>query len=445
MNIIAITQYASLVERLRMAYEGAGHHVTHLPDPLSALATEAWNEAELMLVDGSGDPLDGFRFCSLMRGESRALFHNLPIYIILKEPPDLADMDRLREVDGDGFVAANSTLHQLLHQLEPVMEGDPDRAGRAVPVCAIGLPLVTSKKLPALLQHFRFELMVHSASKFLKDHETVNAPLVLLGIDASGERALRILNMLREQDERPFIILIGNVTDEALERKLLLAGAGDWLPVPLSGPRLLHACRRGMEWMHGKRVKLEFDRQINDLRERRTMLEIEAASLRNEVLTDPLTQLLNRRAFDQNLEHAIHQWDRHKRPFVLILSDLDHFKLINDRFGHGTGDEVLKALTARIRISLRKSDLAFRIGGEEFAVLLTETNLKVGESVAEKLRRRIDGEPLILEGGHTIFPSMSFGVGGPGAHNAKDLFSQVDKALYQAKSRGRNCVVVVGG
>ncbi len=443
MNIVAITQHATLVERLRMAYEGAGHRVTHLPDPLSALATEAWNQAELMLVDGSGDPLDGFRFCSLMRGEIRALFHNLPIYIILKDPPALADLDLLREVDGDGFVAANSTIHQLLHQLEPVMDGNPDRAGRSVPVSAIGLPTGISRKLPGLLQHFRFELSLHSAVKFLKDHETVKAPLVLLGIDASGERSLRILNTLREQEERPFIILIGKAENETIERKLLLAGAGDWLPVPLSGPRLLHACRRGLEWMHAKRVKLEFDRQINDLRERRIMLEIEAASLRNEVLTDPLTQLLNRRAFDQNLEHAIYQWERHKRPFVLILSDLDHFKLINDRFGHVAGDEVLKALTARIRSALRKSDLAFRIGGEEFAVLLTETNLKVGESVAEKLRRRIDGEPLVLEGGHTISPSMSFGVGAPGAHNFKDLFEQVDKALYQAKGRGRNCVVVV--
>ncbi len=246
---------------------------------------------------------------------------------------------------------------------------------------------------------------------------------------------------MREEEDPPFTILIGQVEDEAMERKLLLAGAGDWLPLPLSGPRLLHACRRGLEWMHAKRVKLEFDRQINDLRERRTMLEIEAASLRSEVLTDPLTQLLNRRAFDQNLEHAIHQWERHKRPFVLILGDLDHFKLINDRFGHGTGDEVLKALTARIRLSLRKSDLAFRIGGEEFAVLLTETHLKVGESVAEKLRRLIDGEPLILEGGQAILPSMSFGVGAPGPSGCKNLFIAVDKALYQAKNMGRNRVV----
>lgn len=69
--------------------------------------------------------------------------------------------------------------------------------------------------------------------------------------------------------------------------------------------------------------------------------------------TDPLTELLNRRAFDQNLDHAVRQWERHRRAFVLVLGDVDHFKLINDRFGHPVGDEVLRQLAIRIRSALR--------------------------------------------------------------------------------------------
>ena len=111
------------------------------------------------------------------------------------------------------------------------------------------------------------------------------------------------------------------------------------------------------------------------MRERRLLLEMETSSLRSEVLTDPLTELLNRRAFNQNLELAINQWIRHHRPFVLIFGDIDYFKLINDRFGHLVGDQVLKILAERIRGSLRRSDLAFRIGGEEFAIILMETGL----------------------------------------------------------------------
>jgi diguanylate cyclase (GGDEF)-like protein len=175
------------------------------------------------------------------------------------------------------------------------------------------------------------------------------------------------------------------------------------------------------------------------------MLEIEAAALRNEVLTDPLTELLNRRAFDQNLEHAVRQWERHRRSFVLLLGDVDHFKLINDRFGHPVGDEVLREMAGRLRAALRKSDLAFRIGGEEFAVLLPETSLKAGTEVADKLRRRIDEEPFLLPGGQAIFPSMSFGVGGPMDLGPAGLVAAVDRALYQAKTLGRNRVVVAEG
>jgi diguanylate cyclase len=171
---------------------------------------------------------------------------------------------------------------------------------------------------------------------------------------------------------------------------------------------------------------------------------MEAASLRNEVLTDPLTGLLNRRAFDQNLEHALRQWERHHRSFVLILSDVDHFKLVNDRFGHLVGDHVLQGLAQRIRNALRRSDLAFRIGGEEFAVILPETGLMAGTEVAGKLRRRIDQEPLTLDSGQSIFPTMSFGVGIPSVDSPGQLFAQVDLALYRAKNSGRNAVEVVG-
>src|ERR1035438_6440311 len=223
----------------------------------------------------------------------------------------------------------------------------------------------------------------------------MKAPILLLGLSAGGiEGALAMLAQLREQNRLPYTILVGQVKDEAGQRKLLLAGISDWVPLPLSGPRLVHACKRGVEWMHARRIQTEYESAIHDLRERRSMLEIEAAALRNEVLTDPLTELLNRRAFDQNLEHAVRQWERHRRAFVLVLGDVDHFKLINDRFGHPIGDEVLRQMAERIRSALRKSDLAFRIGGEEFAVLLTETSLKAGAEVANKLRRRIDEDPL---------------------------------------------------
>ncbi|GLH72348.1 hypothetical protein GETHLI_08500 [Geothrix limicola] len=444
MNLLVITRHDDLVERLKMAFEGAGHRIFQAGDPLEALAQDGWGEAQVLLVDAEGDPMDGYRLCRLLRGEARVLFRNLPIFLILEHPPSEPDLRALQDVDGDGFIPAEYNIQQLLNHLGPVMAGSaPRETGQRLPILAVGLQTGLTQRAREMLQHYGMEVHSPPTRNAVEAQRALKAPVLLLGLSAGGvEGALAMLAQLREQSALPYTILVGQVKDEAAQRKLLLAGISDWVPLPLPAPRLIHACKRAIEWMHAKRIQTEYESAIHDLRERRSMLEIEAAALRNEVLTDPLTELLNRRAFDQNLDHAVRQWERHRRAFVLLLGDVDHFKLINDRFGHPVGDEVLRLMASRIRSALRKSDLAFRIGGEEFAVLLTETSVRGGAEVANKLRRCIDEDPVVLPGGQAIFPTMSFGVGGPGAPTLAALMAQVDKALYQAKSLGRNRVVV---
>jgi diguanylate cyclase (GGDEF)-like protein len=446
MNLLAITKHADLVDRLRTAFEGAGNRIMDVSDHLDALASEAWNQAQLILVDAHGDPLDGFRFCELLRGESRILFQNLPIFLIFGQHPVEEELARTRAVDADGYVLATDSIQRLLNALGPAVEADAIRGSAPkVPLLAVGLRTELANRIQGLVDHFGFDLNVAGSKDFPEVQRQLKAPLVLLGVDATGAGTLATLEAIREHETSPYVILIGKVPRQALQRKLLLAGAMDWLPPPFSPPRLLHACRRGLEWTHAKRIQQEFQFQISDLRERRLLLEMEAAALRNEVLMDPLTGLLNRRAFDQNLENAFNQWERHRRAFVLVLGDLDYFKLINDRFGHLVGDEVLRSLAQSMRRALRRSDLAFRIGGEEFAVLLMETTLQAGADVAEKLRRRIDENPILLESGQMVFPTMSFGVGGPDGNTASTLFAAVDQALYRAKHKGRNRIEVIPG
>jgi diguanylate cyclase (GGDEF)-like protein len=96
-----------------------------------------------------------------------------------------------------------------------------------------------------------------------------------------------------------------------------------------------------------------------------------------------------------------------------------------------------------MQTSLRRSDLAFRIGGEEFAVILPESGLRAGAEVAEKIRRRIDEAPVTLDSGQNVFPTMSFGVGGPEPGGCATLFARVDQALYVAKRKGRNRIEVL--
>jgi diguanylate cyclase (GGDEF)-like protein len=441
MDILAVTRHLDLVEALRTAFERTGHRVEVVEDQLQALATEAWNRAHLLLVDADGDPFNGYRLCGLLRGESRMLFRNLPIFLVLDHPAREVDQERLEEVDGDGFLEAGMSARRLAHLLGPLLEGTSLRnGGLPVPVLATGLDSPTVRRIREAVAHYGFELHTSPARTLAACLATQRPPLLFLGVDPSGERALAVLRAIQEPVPAPYTILVGKRVNEATQRRLLAAGAMDWLGRPISAPMLLHICRRALEWAHLRRLREEYHRQLGDMAERRALLEKEAMVLRSEVVTDALTELLNRRAFTQHLEHAIHRWERHQRAFVLILGDLDYFKLINDRFGHMAGDEVLKAVGQRIRSTLRRSDLAFRIGGEEFAVLLSETSFKAGIEVAEKIRQRIESTPLKLSTGPMVFPTMSFGVGIPGNLNANDLFIKVDEALYQAKHKGRNRV-----
>jgi diguanylate cyclase (GGDEF)-like protein len=444
MNLLAITQHTMLLERLRTAFEGAGHTVTHVPDHLHALASEAWHGAHLMLVDAAGEPLDGYRLCHLLRAESRSLFRNLPIFLILDHPPAELDQERLREMDGDGFVEADASIQNLLDVLGPLMEGALMRGQRArATLLALGLPGPQIERIAEVVKHLGFELQVGNRKQLARLVRELHPPILFMGLGHSIDKAQATLQGLSELPRAPYPILVGGLPSEAGQRRLLTAGAMDWLTLPLSAPMMLHACRKAVEWTHVRRIQGECQAQIKDLLDRSKVLELETSALRNEVLTDALTELLNRRAFTQHLEHAVNHWERHHRSFVLILGDLDYFKLINDRFGHLVGDQVLRAVAQRIGSSLRRSDLAFRIGGEEFAVILSESGLNAGAEVAEKIRRRIDELPVTLDSGQNVFPTMSFGVGAPDGSDGAALFARVDQALYLAKRKGRNRIEVI--
>ena len=446
MNLLAITKHAMLLERLRTAFEGAGHVVNVVPDHLRALAFEAWNGAHLMLVDADGDPLDGYRLCHLLRAESRSLFRNLPIFLILDHPETEEDQARLREMDGDGFVQADASIQQLLAALGPLLEGAvlPGHKFRAT-LLSLGLPVLQARRITEVVKHLGFELHPCTLEDLPEAARELRPPILFMGTGPSIHRTQAVLRSLGQLPRAPYPILVGRLPAEADQRRLLTAGAMDWLTLPLSGPMMLHACRKAVEWIHARRIQSEYQVQIKDLVDQRKVLELEASTLRNEVLTDSLTELLNRRAFNQHLEHAVNQWERHHRSFVLILGDLDYFKLINDRFGHLVGDQVLRAVAQRISSSLRRSDLAFRIGGEEFAIILSESSLHAGAEVAEKIRRRIDEVPVTLESGQNVFPTMSFGLGAPDGADGAALFARVDQSLYVAKRKGRNRIEVLTG
>jgi diguanylate cyclase (GGDEF)-like protein len=159
--------------------------------------------------------------------------------------------------------------------------------------------------------------------------------------------------------------------------------------------------------------------------------------------TDQLTGLANRRHFEQVLDCFYVQARRYNRPLSLIVMDIDFFKAINDTGGHQAGDELLKVVSAAIEKACRKADLPARIGGDEFAVLLPETNCADGVAVAERIRSEVCAEPANIRG-MEINVTLSVGIADLNAaeiDRADAMISLADKALYAAKEQGRNRVV----
>ncbi|MBK7356309.1 sensor domain-containing diguanylate cyclase [Propionivibrio sp.] len=161
-------------------------------------------------------------------------------------------------------------------------------------------------------------------------------------------------------------------------------------------------------------------------------------------ITDAMTQLHNTRHFGVMVGKEIERAERYRRPLTLLIADVDDFKAINDTYGHSEGDRVLVTLAEVIRTSLRNTDSAYRYGGEEFAVLMPEITVWDGAKFAERVRTQFCARPFEMAEQTTLHSSVSIGVTQfqPG-DDTKSLFCRADDGMYQAKRRGKNCVVVV--
>ncbi|MBD9512430.1 GGDEF domain-containing protein [Pseudomonas sp. PDM22] len=180
---------------------------------------------------------------------------------------------------------------------------------------------------------------------------------------------------------------------------------------------------------------------------RRQRLELEEKNRQLEYLAghDPLTGLFNRRQFDQLVGMELSRAARQPAPISLLMVDLDHFKFINDRYGHPLGDEVIRHTASLLRNYTRTGDSVARLGGEEFLLLLPDTSQPQARVIAEKVRRLLEETPLPMKDG-LLYLTASFGIacleaGIPGTYEG--LYAAADKALYKAKASGRNRVEVI--
>jgi diguanylate cyclase (GGDEF)-like protein len=267
-------------------------------------------------------------------------------------------------------------------------------------------------------------------SEALERFEAEPSAVVITDISMPGMGGLDLLARLRDHDPAPEVILLTgtHAEDAQVAVEALRLGAHDYIK---KDPRSLEA------------VVLAAARALDKfrLRQKNALLVDE---LRRQSLTDSLTGVGNRRAFDEALPRGVARARRSQLGLALVMLDLDRFKLINDTFGHRVGDEVLSSFAARLKSVVRLSDSLFRFGGEEFALLLPEQNQAAAAAAGARLVEVTAASPFEV-GPHRITVTCSAGVaeltsGDP--DSGTDLVARADGALYAAKRSGRNRLVV---
>lgn len=194
--------------------------------------------------------------------------------------------------------------------------------------------------------------------------------------------------------------------------------------------------KRLLEDEHAKRQWLE-----EAVAKRTKELEVSNLKLKELAAIDSLTGALNRGSFFETAQHFLDLAQRQKSPATFILMDLDHFKMVNDTYGHFTGDQVLIHFIQTIQTYLRKSDLIGRVGGEEFALFLSDAGTQDAVLLADKIRKAVGDSTVMVEGEKVNYTvSLGIATSGPSDQSIDELFKRADLKLYEAKDKGRDRV-----
>jgi len=250
--------------------------------------------------------------------------------------------------------------------------------------------------------------------------------IVSLGLDNFD--GLRLCSQVRSLERTRSLPILAIADEESKSRLVrgLEIGVNDYLTRPIDKNEMMARVRTQVR-------KKRYTERLRD----NVQMSIEMA------ITDPLTGLFNRRYMESHVGTLVEQAHTRGKLLTVLVLDIDYFKSINDSHGHDAGDDVLREFAIRIKKTIRGIDLACRYGGEEFVVVMPETDMAVATVVAERLRRRIASEPFsIQQGARKVDVTISIGIATLGPNeSAAAVLKRADQALYRAKRDGRNRVV----
>lgn len=409
------------------------------------------SRVDVILLDVMMPGMDGFEVCRRLKADPSTT--HIPVIMItaLDQPADrvrgleagaddfltkpvkdlqlltrVKSLARLKALTDELRLRAATTRNIGIEQLLQQRIGDTDEIPRVLLVeedAAVGAQI---RRI--LHGHFEMEIAADPQTALQCAAGGVHE-CVIVSTRSSRYDPLRLCAQLRALERAhlvPIILLADEQDEEYVIRGLELA-VNDYVLRPVERQELVARLRTQIR-----------RKRYND------GLRFSVARTVEMAVTDPLTGLHNRRYLDSHLQTLFDRATARQRPLSVMIADVDRFKTINDTLGHDAGDAVLKEFAGRLRRNLRGIDLVCRYGGEEFVIVMPETELAIAEKVAERVRRQIAEGPFHIDDGRPpISITASLGVAAMRAagDTVKALIKRADMALYEAKIRGRNRVV----
>ncbi|MAZ76157.1 MAG: PleD family two-component system response regulator [Micavibrio sp.] len=411
---------------------------------------------DIILLDVMMPGMDGFEVCEIIKSDPE--YAHIPVVMVtaltdatdrvrgleagaddfLSKPlNDTALMARVRslvrlKMTVDEWRARETTASQLgVIDETPTVMGEPVENANILVV--EDLDFEHEKITSTLAQDNDDVVIVSNGPEAMEQVNNKEFDLLIVSLNLETEDGLRLCSHLRSSEKTRSIPILMVAEDGDMSRIAhgLEIGAHDYILRPIDSNELLARVRTQIR-------RKRFQERL------RASYEVSLSM----ALIDPLTSLYNRRYFEVHLQKMLQQAKRNNKQMCLLIMDIDHFKAVNDTYGHGVGDEILKEFGVRVQDKLRSFDLVARFGGEEFVAILPDVSEEVAHIVAERLRASIADEPFKCaapEG--QVDVSVSIGgtlVQPDSTATVEELLKRADDSLYKAKEQGRNVCVFDG-
>jgi two-component system cell cycle response regulator len=446
-RILVVDDIEANVRLLQAKLQAEYYDVLTASDGATALALAAEEKPDLMLLDVMMPGMDGFEVCRRLK-EDTATRH-IPVVLVtaLDGRADRltgleagADEFLTKPIDDILLFARVKSLTRMKLVIDELRQREASGrkigviAGAASRLGGQGGRVLIVDDLERQAQRISAELAVEHRPVIESDpdkaHMTARGPvdLIIVNTAARAFDGLRFAAQIRSDESTRHLPILGVIDPEDRARlvKALEIGFNDVLPRPVD-PQELAARVRSQ--VRGKRYT-DFLRNNLD-----HSLEL--------AVTDQLTGLHNRRYMTGQLAALVSRAVSGGEPVSALMVDIDHFKKINDGFGHDVGDEVLREFGVRLASNVRAVDLPCRYGGEEFVIIMPDTRLEDAQRIAERIRLHVSGSPFRVSGADPLNVTISIGVASTCGEddNAESLLKRADEAVYAAKAGGRNKVI----